>query len=150
VGDLMNRKKITWFGIFLTQKQSVIIFILSIIGVFISVFFLFTMVSSLMMNLMYYDPYYYPDNYMLQMVFSILPYAIIFGVTCLLGLYSLVQCRKIAKYYSPLINSPVETTPVPRYTEVKQSSFAQFCPNCGKTMKDHEKFCTNCGREVPF
>jgi len=47
----MGRKNITLFGFNLTQKQSVQIFILSILGLIISVFLLMTIASSLIMNL---------------------------------------------------------------------------------------------------
>ncbi|NVM45312.1 MAG: zinc-ribbon domain-containing protein [Candidatus Lokiarchaeota archaeon] len=146
----MTRKNITWFGFKITQKQSVFIFILSIIGLFITIFLLMTLVSSLMMSFMYYEPYYYPDNYIFQMIISMLPYILILTVAFFMCLYSLIQSRKIAKNYSDLINPVLESRPVPRYTEVKPTSIAQFCPNCGKVMKGNEKFCTNCGQEIRY
>jgi len=147
----MNRKNITWFGFNLTQKQSVQIFILSIVGLFISVFLLMTMVSTVMMNSIYYEPYYYPDDYfIIQMIYGVLPYTLIFSVTFFLSLYSLIRCRKIAKYYSTLIDPLLEPKPIPRYTEVKPNSIAKFCSNCGEMNKGHEKFCTNCGHQVGY
>ena len=147
----MTRKNITWFGFKITQKQSVQIFIVSIIGLFISVFLLMTMISSVMMNFMYYDPYYYPDDYFIfQVIYGMLPYILIFSATFFMSLYSLIRCRKIAKNYSPLIDPMLEPKPIPRYTEVRPHSIAQFCPSCGKMMKGHKKFCTNCGREVGY
>ena len=150
MGDLMTRKNITWFGFKITQKQSVFIFILSIIGLFITILLLMTFLSSFMMNFMYYDPYYYQEDYMLQMIVSMLPFLIIISVAFFMCLYSLIQCRKIAKNYSDLIDSVIEQKPVPRYTEVRSSTTAQFCSNCGNILKGHEKFCTNCGQEARY
>lgn len=75
------------------------------------------------------------------MIFSMLPYMLILSMIFLLSLYSLIRCRKIAKYYSPLID-PV--------LEVRPNSIAQFCANCGEMKKGHEKFCTNCGHQIVF
>ena len=147
----MNRKNITWFGFNLTQKQSVQIFILSIVGIFISVFLLMSILSSLIMNsLLYYPPYYPDDYFIIQMIFGMLPYMFVFIVTFFLSLYSLIRCRKIAKYYSTLIDPLLEPKPIPRYTEVKPNSIAKFCSNCGEMNKGYEKFCTNCGHEVVY
>jgi ribosomal protein L32 len=148
----MSRKKITWFGFNLTQKQSVSIFILSIAGLFISTFLLMTMLLPLMMNIIYYDPYYYPpdDYYVMMMLFSMLPYMFVFCGVVVLSLYSLIRCRKIAKYYSPSIDTVIEQKPKSRYTEITPTSNAQFCPNCGEMKKGHEKFCTNCGHQVGY
>ncbi len=148
---MMSRKKITWFGFNLTQKQSVHIFILSILGIIISVFLLMSIVSPLIMNIIYYDsyydPYYGPDeNYIILMIFSMLPYIVVICGIFLLSLYSLIRCRKIARYYSPLIDTVGEPKPKSSYTEVRPNSIAQFCSNCGKIKKSHEKFCTNCGQ----
>ncbi len=151
----MSRKKNTWFGFNLTQKQSVHIFILSIAGLFISVFLLMTMVYPLIMNVIYYDtyygPYYYPDeSYMMMMIFSMLPFMFVSCGIFLLSLYSLIRCRKIAKYYSPLIDPVLEPKTNSRYTEVTSKPIAQFCPNCGKIKKGKEKFCPNCGHQVAY
>ena len=147
----MSRKKITWFGFNLTQKQSVQIFILSITGLIISVFLLMTIVPSLIMSVIqynsYYDPYYdQNDYYIIMMIFSMIPYIVVICGIFLLCLYSLIRCRKIAKYYSPLIDPVLEPKPKSSYTEVRPNSIAQFCSNCGKIKKSHEKFCTNCGQ----
>jgi len=142
----MSRKKITWFGFNLTQKQSVQIFILSIAGFTISIFLLMTMVSPLIMNIIYYNSYYDPhDNYIILMIFSMLPYMVVICVIFFLSLYSLIRCRKIAKYNAPLIDPVLEPKAKSSYTEVRPNSIAQFCSNCGKIKKSHEKFCTNCG-----
>jgi hypothetical protein len=98
----MNRKKISWFGFNLTQKQSVHIFILSIAGLIISVFLLMTLVFPIIMINIYYDNYYPDDSYIIMTIISMLPFMFLSGVVFLLSLYSLIQCRKIAKYYSPL------------------------------------------------
>jgi hypothetical protein len=146
----MTRKNLTWFGFKITQKQSVFIFIFSIIGLFITIFLLMSLVGSLMMNFMYYDPYYYPDNYALQMIISMLPFIIVISVAFFICLYSLIQSRKIAKNYSDLVDPIIEPKPIPRYTEVRTSSAGRFCSNCGKILKGHEKFCINCGQEARY
>ncbi len=151
----MNRKKITWFGFNLTQKQSISIFILSIAGLFISVFLLMTMLSPLLMNILYYDPYYDPyyepdDFYVLMMIFGMLPYMFVICGVFVLSLYSLIRCRKIAKYYSPSIDPVIEQKPKSSYTEVPPKSISQFCSNCGEMKKGHEKFCSNCGHQVGY
>ncbi|MBY9014638.1 MAG: zinc ribbon domain-containing protein [Candidatus Lokiarchaeota archaeon] len=151
----MNRKNNTWFGFNLTQKQSVQIFILSIVGLLISIFLLMTILSSLIMSIIYYvpyyDPYYEPENYfIIQVIFGMLPYMFIFSVTIFLCLYSLIRCKKIAKYYSSLIDPLLEPKPIPRSTEVRPNSITQFCSNCGEMNKAHEKFCPNCGHQVGY
>jgi len=149
---LTSRKKITWFGFNLTQKQSVQIFILSIAGLIISLFLLMTMVAPLIMNIVYtpyYDPYFDPDDYyIIWMIVSMLPYIFVICGILLLSLYSLIRSRKIAKHYSPLIDPVLEPKPTSRYTEVTPNPIAQFCPNCGKIKKGYEKFCTNCGQNL--
>jgi len=146
----MSRKKLAWFGFNLTQKQAVSIFILSIAGLFISAFLFMTMLYPLMMNIMYNDPYYYPEDYFIMMLFSMLPYMFVFCGVFVLSLYSLIRCRKIAKYYSPSIDPVIEQKPKSSHTEQKPKSNAQFCSNCGEMKKSHEKFCTNCGHQVGY
>ena len=146
----MSRKNITWFGFNLTQKQAVSIFILSIAGLFISAFLFMTMLYPLMMNIMYNDPYYYPEDYFIMMLFSMLPYMFVFCGVFILSLYSLIRCRKIAKYYSPSIDPVIEQKPKSSHTEQKPKSIAQFCSNCGEMKKSHERFCTNCGHQVGY
>ncbi|MHA1321128.1 MAG: hypothetical protein ACTSQ1_15160 [Promethearchaeota archaeon] len=143
----MSRKLITWFGFNLTQKQSVSIFILSIAGLFISVFLLWLMGYPLILNSMYYDPSYYPDNYIIITILSMLPYMFVFGGIFVISLYSLIRCRKIAKYYSPSIDPVIEQKLKSSYTEVPPKSNTQFCSNCGEMKKGHERFCTNCGHQ---
>jgi hypothetical protein len=142
----MNRKKISWFGFNLTQKQSVHIFILSIAGLIISVFLLMTLVFPIIMINIYYDNYYPDDSYIIMTIISMLPFMFLSGVVFLLSLYSLIQCRKIAKYYSPLVDPVLEPKTKSQYNEVTPDPIAKFCPNCGKIKKSHEKFCTNCGQ----
>ncbi len=148
----MSRKKMTWFGFNLTQKQSVSIFILSIAGLFISVFLFTSMLYPIIMNFIYFDRYYYPpdNNYLMMMIFSMLPYMFVFCGVFVLSLYSLIRCRKIAKCYSPLIDPVLEPKPKSSYTEVTPKSIAQFCSNCGEMKKGHERFCTNCGHQAEY
>jgi hypothetical protein len=109
------------------------------------------MVIPLLINFIYYEPYYDPyyesdDSYIIIMIFSMLPFILVVCGIFLLSLYSLIRCRKIAKHYSPLIDPVLEPKTNSLYTEVAPNPIAQFCPNCGKIKKGHEKFCTNCGQ----
>jgi len=143
----MSRKNSTWFGFNITQKQSVQIFILSIVGLFISIFLLSMMLYSLVINIIFYTPFgSSEDYYYIIMIFGMLPYLLVFSMIFILCLYSLIKSRKIAKYYSPLIDPVIEPKLRSSYPEVRPNSIAQFCPNCGKIKKSHEKFCTNCGQ----
>jgi hypothetical protein len=149
----MGRKNFTLFGFNLTQKQSVQIFILSIAGLIISVFLLMSMVTPLIMSIInydsYYGPYYVPDdNYIIMMILTMIPYIVVICGIFILSLYSLIRCRKIAKYYSPLIDPVVGPKPKSPYTETRPNSIAQFCSNCGKMKEGLEKFCTKCGHQV--
>ncbi len=146
----MSRKKITWFGFNLTQAQSVSLFILSIAGLFISTFLFMSILYPLLMNMIFYDPYYYPpeDDYMIMMLFSMLPYMFVLCGVFVISLYSLIRCRKIAKYYSTSIDPVIEQKPKSSYTKVPPKSIAQFCSNCGEMKKGYEKFCTNCGHQA--
>jgi hypothetical protein len=147
----MSRENIKWFGFNLTQKQAVNIFILSLIGVIFSAFFMLMMLYPIIMTFTYYDPYdpyFYPDNYIIMMLLNMLAPLVLFLVIFLISLYSLNRCRKIAKYYSPLVDPVIEPKPIPRYTEVKRHDVAQFCPNCGNVRQSHQKFCVNCGYQI--
>ncbi|MHA1240688.1 MAG: hypothetical protein ACTSQU_07815 [Promethearchaeota archaeon] len=145
----MSRKKMTWFGFSLTQKQSITLFILSIAGLFISVFLFMTMLYPLIMNIVYYDPYY-PDDYFIVILFSMLPYMIVSCGVFVISLYSLIRCKKIAKYLSPSIDPVIEQKPKFSHTDVPPKSIGQFCSNCGEMKKGHEKFCTNCGHQASY
>jgi len=149
----MGKKNFTLFGFNLTQKQSIQIFIISVVGVIISVFLLMTMLPSLIMSVIqyntYYDPYYDQDDYyIIFMIISMLPFIVVICGTLLLSLYSLIRCRKIAKYYSPLIDPVLEPKPKSSDIKVRPNSIAQFCSNCGKMKEGLEKFCTKCGHPV--
>jgi hypothetical protein len=145
----MNRENITWFGFRLTQKQSVNIFILSVIGVVFSAFFLLMMVYPMIMSFMYYDPYYPPSGgYFFSMLLTMLAPILLFVVIFILSVYSLNRSRKIAKFYSPLVDPVIEPKPIPRYSDIQHSDIAQYCPNCGSIRKAHQRFCTNCGHQT--
>ena len=147
----MSRKKITWFGFNLTQKQSVSIFILSIAGLFITAFLFMTMLLPFIMNFMFYDSYYPPDDYYLMyMLISMLPYMFVFCGVFVISLYSLIRCRKIAKYYSTSIDPVIEQKPKFSHTNIPPKSIGQFCSNCGEMKKGYEKFCTNSGHQSEY
>jgi hypothetical protein len=136
----MYRRNLTWFGFNISQKQAVQIFILSLIGIIFTLFVLSSFIMSYIMSFMYYDPLYYPDNYILQTLISMLPYLILVLSIFLLSCYSAVRCRKIAKYHSyNMLNQP-------QAVNAPQSMNApQYCPNCGHLRVMGHKFCQNCG-----
>jgi hypothetical protein len=131
----MYRKNLTWFGFRLTQKQAVQIFILSLIGIIISSFVLCGLIIPSLFSYILYDPYYYPSNYFLQMLISMSPYFVVLIIVLSLSIYSVVRCRKIAKYYSYNLEN-----------ENKPQSQPQYCPNCGQIRVMGHKFCKNCGQ----
>ncbi|NHJ25505.1 MAG: hypothetical protein EAX89_13060 [Candidatus Lokiarchaeota archaeon] len=125
----MYRKNLTWFGFNITQKQAVQIFTLSLIGIVFSLFILSTFVVSYLTSFMYYNPEYYPENYLVQMILSMSPFLILLLSVFLLSCYSAARCRKIAKYYSYHMFNPPKSENVPQYC---QNAGHNFCKNCGE------------------
>lgn len=144
----MKRENNTWFGFSLTQKQSVNIFILSLIGVIFSSFALFMMTYQMFISFSYYDPYYYSENYVLQMFLSMLGPLMLLLIIFLLSLYSMIRTRKIAKFYSPSIHPEFGGKPIPHHTPLARNEIVQYCPNCGNIRKADQKFCMNCGYQI--
>ena len=131
----MYRKDLTWFGFRLTQKQAVQIFILSLIGIIISTFIFCGLIIPYLFSYFLYDPYYYPSNYIFQMLISMGPYFVVLVIVLSLSIYSVVRCRQIAKNYSYQLEK-----------EDKSQSTPQYCPNCGQIRVMGHKFCKNCGQ----
>ncbi len=132
----MKRNETTWFGLRLTQRQATNLFVLSIVGIFITFFIVIQMLMPLFYMLA--SPYYYGNlSYFFQSLIIMLPYSIAFFIGLVLSIYTLIKSRKIAKSYSELIsiNSP-------------KSRITMFCPNCGNKRREEEKFCKQCGQEL--
>lgn len=132
----MNRNETTWFGLRLTQRQATNLFVLSIVGIFITFFLVIQMLMPLLY--MFTVPYYYGgSNYFFQSLLMMAPYYIAFITGLILSIYTLVKSRKIAKSYSELIS-----------TNSSKSKITMFCPNCGNKRSEEEKFCKQCGQEL--
>ena len=132
----MSKHKISWFGFKITQKQSVIIFILSSIGIC----FLSMTTWSLFYSIFYwiFDPYPYQDiDYYIRMVVTMLPYYSVLIALLIICIYSLIRSRRIAKFYSDRI-----------VNQVQESNIGMFCQNCGNRRVGAEKFCTKCGEPL--
>jgi len=132
----MNRNETTWFGLRLTQRQATNLFVLSIVGIFITFFIVIQMLMPLL--LMFTSPYYYGNlSYFLQSLIMMLPYSIAFFIGLILSIYTLIKSRKIAKSYSEFISSNSSI-----------SKGTMFCPNCGNKRSGEEKYCKQCGQEL--
>ena len=132
----MNRKETTWFGLRLTQRQATNLFVLSIVGIFITFFIMIQMLMPLFYMLT--SPYYYGNlSYFFQSLIMMLPYSIAFIIGLILSIYTLIKSRKIAKSYSEFIS-----------TNSSISKVTTFCPNCGNKRSEEEKFCNQCGQEL--
>ncbi|MFW9950895.1 MAG: hypothetical protein ACFFKA_12320, partial [Candidatus Thorarchaeota archaeon] len=72
----MERKNLTWFGFNITQKQSVQIFILSLVGIIFSIFILLSLTIPYMVIFTYSDPYY-NYSFVFQLLLTMSPYYIL-------------------------------------------------------------------------
>lgn len=131
----MSRQNETWFGFNLTQKQSVYIFVLALLGVILSSMGILTMFYPYLMMAFLYPSPYYDFTYFLQMLLSMLPYFLVMAVILGLSAYTISKTRKIAKYYSYIL---VDSESGKR--------IALFCPNCGNKREGEHRFCNNCGQ----
>ena len=132
----MKNEKKTWFGFKITQKQAVIVFILALIGT--------CMLSMMALSLIYmifsliFFSYDHLDlDYYVGLLISMAPYYTLCIVLLILCIYSLIRTRRIAKYYSEMMDS-----------HFKDSEVGLFCPNCGNRSIGVEKFCRKCGEEL--
>jgi len=132
----MSKDKITWFGFKITQKQSVIVFILSLVGICISSMITWSLFYSIFFWIL--EPYGYQDiDYFIRMLVTMLPYYTFFIVLLILCIYSLIRSRRIAKFHSDRM-----------FNQVHVSNGGMFCPNCGNRRVGTEKFCTKCGEAL--
>ncbi|MEJ2276681.1 MAG: zinc ribbon domain-containing protein [Candidatus Lokiarchaeota archaeon] len=132
-----NLKNLTWFGFNITQKQAVQVFVLSLIGILISIFILSSFVYTIVLSMIYYNPIYDPGHlYILRTFLSMSPYIIMVLIIFVLSSYSALRCRRIAKYYSKFM-----------FNVSKSANTPQYCPNCGQLRIKGAKFCKNCGAE---
>jgi pilus assembly protein TadC len=131
----MNRKNLTWFGFKITQKQSVQIFILSLIGFIFSLFFLLSLIYPMIMTIINYINYGYGGFLTLfSMILSMSTYLIFISCIFIISTYSVIRARKIAKDYSEKMSDLSQLDQKPKY-----------CPNCGELRIIGQNFCKNCG-----
>ena len=131
----MARKNLKWFGFNITQKQSVQIFILSLIGFIISLFLILNLLYMFIINFMYSIIYgYYDITTIFQIFLSTSPFFISTALLFFISIYSGVRSRQIGKYYTEnfSITSQAKDEPI-------------YCSNCGQPRLKHKKFCPNCG-----
>ena len=132
----MDRTETTWFGIKLTQKQATNLFVLSIVGLFITFFLALQILMPLFY--MFTNPYYFVDlRFFLQTFLMMLPYLTACIIGLILSVYTFRKSRKIAKAYSELMS-----------INNFESKITMYCPNCGNKRHEKEKFCTQCGQEL--
>ncbi|MHA1985353.1 MAG: zinc ribbon domain-containing protein [Promethearchaeota archaeon] len=132
----MNRDDTTWFGIKLTQKQATNLFVLSIVGIFITFFIAIQMLMPLLY--MFTSPYFYGDiRVFLQSILMMLPYLTAFIIGLILSIYTFRKSRRIAKSYSELMSA---------YNFKPNATM--YCPNCGNKRSEKERFCKQCGQEL--
>ncbi|MFX0022763.1 MAG: zinc ribbon domain-containing protein [Candidatus Hermodarchaeota archaeon] len=134
----MSRNKSTWFGINLSQKQAINVFILSLAGIFllsmIIVPFIFSFISSIRQTIMYGGEIRYWLEYTLTYM---VPYFAVLVIFLIISIYSVSTSRRIAQSYPDIIE-PMDT----------KSRVLKFCPNCGNERIGIEKFCRTCGEEL--
>jgi len=131
----MIRKNLKWFGFNITQKQSVQIFILSLIGFLISFFLILSLIYSFISYFIYSVNYgFYNIATIFQIFLSTSPFFITTILLFLISIYSGVRSRQIGKYYTEnfSITSQAKDEPI-------------YCSNCGQPRLKHKKFCPNCG-----
>ena len=145
----MKREKLSWFGFKISEKQSVQIFIGSVIGFFFSLYAIISMLFYVIYNLtVWYNLLPIEDQVYLDLFLTWLPFAIIFGTTLFLSLYSMIHCRKIAKTYYEINDSVGSNNLPPKYTKKITKSVLRHCLNCGTEQKGHEKYCVKCGNNL--
>ena len=129
----MDRRKTTWLGIRLNQRQATSLFVLSIAGTFILSF----AVMQLFFQLSFYITNPYDDDYFFQSLLMMIPIYIPFFAGLILCLYSLFRSRNIARFYDEII-----------FRNNSKSGVMMFCPNCGYKTNNIDKFCKNCGQAL--
>ena len=113
----MDREAPTWFGFTITQKQSIFLFILALIGILfcIFVFTLGSMALIIVLDTYFYGGYYLDEQYLVSSLVGILPVLVFFFVVFLICSYTISKCRKSAKFYN-LYNeshkSQIQTTSI--------------------------------------
>ncbi len=133
----MGRKGPTWFGIDLSKKQATNLFILSLAGIFLVSMILLPLIFSFIMSLRSAILYEDFEMWIEYSLLHMLPYLCILIIILIIIIYSLVRSRKIAMFYSEVIE-----------TQKSESRVLSFCPNCGNKRMGEEKFCRICGEEL--
>ncbi|KKK41361.1 hypothetical protein LCGC14_2724590 [marine sediment metagenome] len=133
----MSKDKLTWFGFKLTKKQSLNLFIISIIGTLILIFIYLTMITNWMLpgfSGFFYFYYYdyeeqnYDIDYYIRTLIRMLPAFIIITILLIICIYSLIKAREISRSYPDL--EPTITI---------ESKIPLFCPNCGNKISGVER-----------
>lgn len=132
----MSRKRITWFGINLSQKQATQVFILSFAGVFLLAMISIPMISSFIMSLRNAIIHDDLDWWLEYALWYNVPYMCIMLFFLAITLHSLLKSRRVAQSYSDTIE--------PQNNEPRT---LMYCPNCGNKRTVIEKFCRACGEE---
>lgn len=132
----MSRERPTWFGIKLSHKQAINVFIISFIGIFLLSMILLPFIFSFISSIRSAIIYDYLDGLTYTLMYM-LPYLLILIVFLNICIYSLAKSRRIARFYSDVIDPQnAESRPL------------MFCPNCGNKKVGLEKFCRICGEEL--
>ena len=147
----MKKDKLTWFGFKLTKKQSLNLFIVSIVGSLVLIFILLSMITNwIITDSDYYGYYYYFDDYYeedydfdyyMRKLIRMIPGFTIVIILLIISIYSIIKVRKISKSYpdfEPTINSE---------SKIK-SKIPLFCPNCGNKISGEENFCIICSQKL--
>ena len=132
----MKNEKKTWFGFKITQKQAVIVFILALIGTCVLSMMALSLIYMIF-SLIFFSYDHLNLDYYVGLLISMGPYYTLCIVLLILCIYSLIRTRRIAKYYSEMMDS-----------QIKGSEVGLFCPNCGNRSIGAEKFCRKCGEEL--
>jgi hypothetical protein len=147
--NLKSFKKNTWFGFRITRKQSVQLFIGSLIIFFFSTFIVLAATFRLIYNIIFYESWYGTDYYFLiEELIGAIPIIMIFSITLLISLYSFIRCKLISKTYSSTVNLSADSTQTPVIPEDVLKTSPQFCSSCGKLIESQEKYCSECGSEI--
>jgi hypothetical protein len=146
----MIRTEISWFGFKIRIKQAMQIFIGSLIILLFSFYTLINMFLYVIYNLTLWLSISgsIEDELYLDLIVSWFPFIVIFGITLLLSLYSIIKCRKIAKNYNKIEDLSNNDKTEDKLAHSSITNNPQHCLNCGTVLKGHEKYCTKCGNII--
>ena len=144
--------EITWFGFKISRKLAIQVFIVSLIGIFVSTSSLIVILYDHMDDVSHLG--YHPGNnptrdetiFILKMY--MLPYLILFGLILMLSLYSIIQRIINSKYLSFLVRSSPRAIQIGKSTQYSTVAPLGYCPGCGEIRKGQEKHCSTCGYQI--